>query len=135
MLSQSSSACTWGICKVSSRSWLEINVIRDACSTTDITDCYRGLNAQSICVAIKLFIFQKCLLILSHLQVSQIRWPFLHWKILVGGAISSKHTCYKNTNILKITIPLFHSHLQIHPSSTHYWLYPGLVCIEFRHII
>ena len=29
----------------------------------------------------------------THLQVSQ-RWcPFLHWKIRLGGAISSKHTC------------------------------------------
>ena len=28
----------------------------------------------------------------TDLQVSQRRWPFLHWKILVGGAISSRHT-------------------------------------------
>ena len=41
----------------------------------------------------KLFIFQQFIfLILSHLQVSQMRCPFLHWKIRVGGAISSKHT-------------------------------------------
>ena len=31
----------------------------------------------------------------TDLQVSQRRWPFLHWKILVGGAISSRHTWSK----------------------------------------
>ena len=44
----------------------------------------------------------------AHLQVSQRRCPFLHWKILVGGAISSKHTCaVTNVNIVKRVILLF----------------------------
>ena len=38
---------------------------------------------------------------LTYLQVSQRRCPFLHWKILVGGAISSRHTWVINTMIAK----------------------------------
>ena len=31
--------------------------------------------------------------VLTHLQVSQMWCPLLHWKILVGGTISSRQTC------------------------------------------
>ena len=41
----------------------------------------------------------------AHLQVSQMRCPLPHWKILVGGPISSKQTC--NGNVKKGTKYVF----------------------------
>ena len=88
-LFQSSPACISGRCKASSRSWWKhfFSLSLVVCNQTSPFDISTIKDSS-----------------FTHLQVSQTRWPFLHWKIRVGGIISSKQTWDRGSNLFHMVV-------------------------------